>query len=437
MLCRALVAALWLSAIVPAAAARAEIVGTSVPAEPLTRTRIHATLPPRERQPWLDYLDRSDRQRAADRAELAAERKGLATLPPLPAESGSAHSVPVDRDPTWYRTPEALHLADTVLSFQTPAGGWSKNLDFAGAPRARGQSYAPDNSSHAPGASDFDAPADLTWNYVGTLDNDATTTQLRFLAQVCAQLPERDAARYRKAFLRGINYLLNAQYPNGGWPQVWPLEGGYHDAITFNDNAVTQAAAVLTQVAAHRFPWVCQQDREICARASAAVARAVDVIVATQVRVDGRLTAWAQQHDPLTLAPVAGRNYEPAALSTGESASLLLYLMSMPDPSPEIRSAIDSAAAWLQSTAIHGYTWSAEHGDQAGRTLKVSSDPTPIWPRFISISTGRPVFGDRDKTIHDSVAEISPERRNGYAWFSSGPQSALHAYATWRARYSQ
>lgn len=437
MLSRTLAAALCLLATVPAVPARAEIVGTSVPAETLTRARITASLPARERQSWLDYLDRSDRQRAADRAALAAERKGLATLPPLPAESGSARSIPVDRDPTWYRTPEALHIAATILSFQTPAGGWSKNLDFSGAPRARGQSYAPDNASTHPGPSDFDTPADPAWNYVGTLDNDATITQLRFLAQVCAQLPERDAARYRKAFLRGINYLLNAQYPNGGWPQVWPLEGGYHDAITFNDNAVTQAAAVLTQVAAHRFPWVCRQDRELCTRAAVAVARAVDVILATQVRVGGHLTAWAQQHDPLTLAPVAGRNYEPAALSTGESASLLIYLMSMPDPSPEVRAAIASGAAWLQATAIHGYTWSGERGDPAGRTLKVSSSPTPIWPRFLSIATGKPVFGDRDKTIHDTVMELSPERRNGYAWYSPGPQSALDAYETWRVHYAR
>ncbi|GAC1427263.1 MAG: pectate lyase [Acidobacteriaceae bacterium] len=429
------VAALCLAASLLATHVPAEIVGTSVPADSLTRARINATLSLHERQPWLDFLDRSDRQRAADHAALAAERKGLATLPALPASSSSAHSVPVDRDPTWYRTPEALHIADTVVSFQTPAGGWSKNLDFSGLPRARGQSYAPDNASRHSGPADFDAPAEPAWNYIGTLDNDATTTQLRFLAQICSQLPEREAARYRKAFLRGIQYLLNAQYPDGGWPQVWPLEGGYHDAITYNDNAVTQAAAVLTQIAAHRFPWVCQEDRDLCAHAATAVSRTVELILATQIRVDGHLTAWAQQHDPLTLAPVAGRNYEPAALSTVESANLMLYLMSMPDPSPSVRTAIDSAAAWLQSVAIHGYTWSHDRDDPAGRLLKASADAALIWPRYLSISTGKPIFGDRDKTIHDTVTELSPERRNGYAWYSSSPQSALNAYVRWRAQY--
>ncbi|GAC1426022.1 MAG: pectate lyase [Acidobacteriaceae bacterium] len=429
------VAALFLAASLLATHGPAEIVGTSVPAESLTRARINTTLPPHDRQPWLDYLDRSDRQRAADQAGLAAERKGVASIPVVPRGSNSALSIPVDRDPTWYRTPEALHIAENVVSFQTPAGGWSKNLDFSGLPRTKGQSYAPDNASQHLGPADFDAPADLAWNYVGTLDNDATTTQLRFLAQVCAQLPEREAARYRKALLRGIQYLLNAQYPDGGWPQVWPLEGGYHDAITYNDNALTQAAAVLTQVAAHRIPWVCQEDRELCARAAAAVSRSVELILATQIRENGHLTAWAQQYDPLTLTPVAGRNYEPAALSTVESANLMLYLMSMPDPSAEVRTAIESAAAWLESVAIHGYVWSHDPDDAGGRVLKASNDAAPLWPRYLSISTGKPIFGDRDKTIHDTVTELSSERRNGYAWYSSSPQSALNAYARWRVLY--
>ena len=85
-------------------------------------------------------------------------------------------------------------------------------------------------------------PNDPHWNYVGTLDNDATNTELRFLALVSAATPGPDGEAYRASFLRGIRYLLAAQFPNGGWPQVWPLEGGYHDAITFNDNAVTESA---------------------------------------------------------------------------------------------------------------------------------------------------------------------------------------------------
>ena len=43
---------------------------------------------------------------------------------------------------------------------------------------------------------------------------------MRFLALMVQAT--RDI-RYRAAFDRGVDYLLAAQYPNGGWPQYFPL----------------------------------------------------------------------------------------------------------------------------------------------------------------------------------------------------------------------
>ena len=88
---------------------------------------------------------------------------------------------------------------------------------------------------------------DIHWNYIGTFDNDATITQLRFLAKVIAADPQRGGA-FRSSFLRGLDYIFAAQYPNGGWPQVWPLEGGYHDAITINDDAMLNILTLLSDV---------------------------------------------------------------------------------------------------------------------------------------------------------------------------------------------
>jgi PelA/Pel-15E family pectate lyase len=45
---------------------------------------------------------------------------------------------------------------------------------------------------------------------------------------------------------------------------------------------------------------------------------------------------WGQQHDALTLQPVAGRNYEPAAQSSSESASMMQFL----------QEALDRYAEW-------------------------------------------------------------------------------------------
>ena len=405
------------------------VIGTSEPAESITAERI-ATLPAKDRAAWTAYLERSQKQMQIDRNTLAAERTAGTPEPSLPKEGFSARTMPLSRDAAWYGSSEARHIADVIASFQTPAGGWSKNLDFSGKPREPGQSYTPDNLSKHPSEDDFDTPKDPHWNYVGTLDNDATNTELHFLALVSGATPGASGESYRTSFLRGIRYLLAAQFPNGGWPQVWPIEGGYHDAITYNDNAVTESAQTLTAVAAGagNYGFV---PADLRRQAAASVDRALQCILATQIVVKGQRTVWAQQHDALTLAPVAGRNYEPAALSSGESADLLLYLMQLPHPSPAVVAAVTAGGAWLNAAAITGQEWAGGRGTPGGRHLEAKAGAGPIWARYYSISTGRPVFGDRDKTIHDDVNELSLERRNGYAWYSAGPQQALDAYATW------
>jgi PelA/Pel-15E family pectate lyase len=409
--------------------AHAAVIGTSKPAESITAERI-AHLQQKDRAAWETYLKRSQHQMEADRAVLAVERTSGVAEPPLPKEGFGTRSMPLDRDSAWYGSADARHIADTILSFQTPAGGWSKNLDMSGAPRLRGQSYTTNNLSRYLGPDDFDTPRDPHWNYVGTLDNDATTTELRFLALVATATPGHDGDSYRTAFLRGIRYLLEAQFPNGGWPQVWPLEGGYHDAITFNDNAVTDSAELLTAVASGNVPYSFVPSN-LRKQASTSAAHALDCILRTQIVINGKPTVWGQQHDALTLEPVAGRNFEPAALSSGESASLLLYLMHLPNPSPAVVASVNAGIAWLKSNPIYGQVWIGGRNDPAGRHLESREGAGPIWTRYYSLTTGKPIFGDRDKSIHDNVSELTAERRNGYAWYGNGPQQVIEFYGTW------
>ena len=58
--------------VVPACPLPAAIIGTNVPARSLTRERI-ATLPADQQPAWLEYLDRSEKQKLADQAFLSAE----------------------------------------------------------------------------------------------------------------------------------------------------------------------------------------------------------------------------------------------------------------------------------------------------------------------------------------------------------------------------
>lgn len=433
----------------------ASVVGMSVAAPSLTEARVRAELPVSEQRVWLEYLQRSEAQMKADKAALAAERVGMSEIPPMPKEGYSGRAIPLEKDAAFYRSEEARRIGDVIVSFQTPAGGWSKNLAMD-APRAKGQSYTANNLSKYLGVDDFDAPKDPGWNYVGTLDNDATNTELRYLAKMAGAWPGREGDAYRVSFLRGVEYLLRAQYPNGGWPQVWPLEGGYHDAVTFNDNAVTESAETLTKVSAgakvgdEAYGFVPQGVR---VRAMRAAGRALECVLRAQVVVipptlastglassraedgapglKGTLTVWAQQYDPVTLRPVSGRNFEPAALSSGESADVMAWLMSLPQPTERVKRAIDAAGAWFEANKMMGYTWTGGRQTPGGRTLTKVDGAGPLWARYYSLETGKPIFGDRDKTIHDDVMDLSLERRNGYAWYSAGPEEVLER---WRSR---
>ena len=192
-------------------------------------------------------------------------------------------------------------------------------------------------------------------------------------------------------------------FPTADRPQVWPLEGGYHDAITFNDGAVTETLELLQDVVDGKDEFAFAPE-DIRKKAAISIARGIGIILATQISENGKRTVWAQQHDALNLQPVAGRNYEPAAQCASESAAMILFLMKLPNPTPQVVAAVHSAAAWFRKTAIHGVAF--ERGTD-GRRLIAAPDAGPIWARYYEIGSDRPIFGDRDKSIHDDVNELS------------------------------
>jgi PelA/Pel-15E family pectate lyase len=414
--------------------ASATTIGTNTPAESITRDPI-MQLKPAERGAWLKYLERSERQRQADKDAFKAElKKAGVTAPIEPPHGFSARGLPLDRDASWYASADARRISDNIVSFQTPAGGWGKNLDMSKEPRKPGEKYGPDNLSKFLAPGDFDAPLEPDWNYIGTIDNDATITQVEFLAKVISAVGVKDAHVYLASFERGIDYLLEAQFPNGGWPQVWPLEGGYHDAITYNDSAMIQVMDIMRHTAQGRDEYAFVP-KDMRARAAASFERGMKCILATQIVSGGKLTVWPQQDDALTLKPVSGRNYEMPAESSGESADMVLMLMNdLPNPTAQEQASIRAAITWFKRTAIYGETYGRTAD---GRGLVPTAGAGPIWARYYQLDTDKPIFGDRDKTIHDDVNELSRERRDGYSWYGAAPKRALDRYETWSSDHPE
>ena len=407
---------------------RAAVIGTNVPALPLTAERV-ANLPA-----WKNYLENSARRRQADQDFLHAEMKAHNLTNAIePPKSSSPKGTPLDRTASWYAGDEARRIAENVVSFQTPAGGWSKHTDFTKHVRAAGELFAGDSNSKFIIAGDFDKPADVNWNYVGTFDNNATITELRFLAKVISAA-NTDTSALKKSFRHGLDYIFTAQFPNGGWPQVWPLQGGYHDAVTFNDDALLNILHLVRDVSLgeKEFSFV---PAELRTRAGESFQRGLGCVLAAQVVVNGRRTVWGQQHDALTLQPVSARNYEMPSLASSESATLVLFLMQLPSPSSNVVASVHAAAAWFEKTKIMGQSFQVV--GKESRKLVAAPGAGPIWSRYYDIATDKPIFGDRDQTIHDDVNEISRERRKGYGWFKDTGKRVAEHYVKWSRQHPQ
>ena len=367
-----------------------------------------AALPSSERTKWEEYLQRSRKHLSEDKAALAAEVKAANLSAPLKAPDAPDFKLPSSPPANWFGSDEAKRLATVVISFQIPSGGWSKHLDFTKGPRAPGMHWSSQSSGKD------------GWHYVGTFDNRSTTEQLRLLAGVFGET-RRD--EFKAAFLKGLDYVFDAQFPNGGWPQVYPLEGGYHDHVTFNDDAMVHILQLLDEVA-RRDPQFSFVDEERRKRAATALENGIRCILKAQVVQNGRKTVWCAQHEPLTLAIAPARYIEPQALSGGESVAIVRFLMKIPNPPPSIVSAIEDAVAWFERSKITGIR--AVKQDGPTRYQKDPESKEVRWARFYHEATNQPMFpGGQSGSVYDSFEQMAAENRVAYDFYVQSPADLL------------
>ncbi|MHB1034635.1 MAG: pectate lyase [Pirellulales bacterium] len=291
-----------------------------------------------------------------------------------------------NRPDAWFGSPEGAKVVENVLSHQSPHGSWPKNVDTAAA-RYAGK------------------PEKLQ----GTFDNGATCGEIRFLARAYGVTSD---ARCQAAVAKAIDHILRAQYPSGGWPQYYPPSKRYHRHITFNDGTMVNLLVLLRDAArSGEFEFLDGPRRQ---RAGQAFDRGIACILKCQIVVDGQPTAWCAQHDEVTLQPRSGRTYEHPSISGAESAGIIRLLMSLDKPSPEVVRVVDAACRWYEKAKLTGIRQTRQNGDKV-----IVADPTapPLWARFYEIGTNRPIFSGRDGVVKYNLAEIEPERRNGYAWY--------------------
>jgi PelA/Pel-15E family pectate lyase len=291
------------------------------------------------------------------------------------------------------------HL-DNLLTYQDAEGCWPKNVD---------------TTSKVFGGN----PKELK----GTFDNGATVNELRLLARGYHLTKQQ---RYKTAFLNGLHCIFDTQYANGGWPQA-PNPTGYQKHITFNDGTMIGLMTLLREVfTKQQYIFVEEASRQ---RAQQAFKSGVQCILACQIKVNGTLTAWCAQHDHKTLAARGARSYEHPSISGHESAGVTILLMSIKQPSKSIQNSVTSAVQWFRDSKLDGIV--VQRTSDGDKQVVSTTESKPLWARFYEIETNRPIFSGRDGVIHYHLANIEPERRNGYSWYGNTGQRVLDQWQQW------
>ena len=328
----------------------------------------------------------------------------------------------------WYGSVEAKAAADSVLKYQFPSGGWGKNQDWHMSPEnkkvhERQEIWKQIHSANGVGA---------------TIDNGATTTEMLLLAKVYGATRQKI---YRTGFIKGLNYLFAAQYGNGGWPQFYPLkpaskkgQPAYSDHITFNDNAIYNVMTTLRDIYEEKEPYNnLALPKDLKEKAEKAFYKGIDCILKCQIRKDGKLTVWCQQHDEKTFLPAPARSFELVSFTgSHETVNLLKLLMSLPQPSEEVITAVTAAKEWLEAHAIQDMTLEEFTNQEGKRDRRLTHQfGSRIWARYYDIDTEEPFVCDRDGIKQPSLEFIGYERRNGYAWYGDQPEDIIRKYPKW------
>lgn len=270
-----------------------------------------------------------------------------------------------------------------------------------------------------------------------TIDDKATTNEINTLVSTYKKTQNPN---YLQAAERGIKYLLEAQNKAGGWGQFFPDTSGYHKHITYNDNAMMDVMKIMQNTAdgQHDFELVSPTLRPL---AKVAIQKGIACILNTQYKQNGKLTAWCAQHDRETLLPAKARKFELPSLSGAETVGIVTFLMTIENPSPEIKQSIKAAVNWLDSVKLVGIKIEEVKDSSLpkGKDRLVKPDPnSTLWARFYNTETNVPFFTGRDSVPKATLAEIENERRVGYAYYGTWPAKLLSTdYPAWLQKWDK
>jgi hypothetical protein len=293
-------------------------------------------------------------------------------------------------DEYYYRAAEQVGAA--LIWGQHPSGGWNYVVDFAG-DRSLRDWYAT-VGRNAWRLEEFQ-------HYYGnaTFDDQSTTDAATFLLRLYT---EKLDSRYKAPVDRAIAFVVDSQYPVGGWPQRFPLShefskkglADYSSYLTFNDDVAWENVSFLIQ---------CYQvlgDPKLLDP----ITRGMSFFLVSQQGAPN--PGWSLQYT-LDLKPAAARTYEPLSLATHTTASNIEHLLTFYEWTGDSRylARVPEAIDWLERVKL-------PKPDAGGRTH----------PTFIELQTNRALY------VHRRGSNIA----NGEYYVDYDPRRPIGHYSSTR-----
>lgn len=273
-------------------------------------------------------------------------------------------------DEFYYQAAE--RVASALIWGQNPHGGWNYCFDFAGEPSLK-RWYA------TIGKNGWRLEEFQHYYGNATYDDDATAAPARFILRIYS---EKNDPKYRPSIEKTIQFLLDSQYPIGGWPQRYPLmyeysKNGapdYSSYITFNDGVHRNIVDLLIL-----YYRVLGTQKLIDP-----ILRAMNCVLTLQQ--GNPQPGWGDQYS-LDYKPNHARSYEPRSLNTRQTAQSAENLMDYYQATGETKflSRIPEALDWVESTRL-------SDGDVAKFGGNKVSDDNIVCPMYIEIGTNRGMY---------------------------------------------
>jgi PelA/Pel-15E family pectate lyase len=297
-------------------------------------------------------------------------------------------------DEYYYRAAE--QVAAALIWGQHPSGGWNYVVDFGG-DRSLRDWYAT-IGRNAWRLEEFQ-------HYYGnaTFDDEVTADAAKFLLRLYV---EKHDPRYKPALDKAIQFVLDSQYPIGGWPQRYPLseefsKNGHPDYtsyLTFNDDVSAQNVYFLI---------LCYEalgDERLLDP----ITRGMNFFLSAQQGPPQ--PGWGLQYT-LDMRPAGARSYEPNSLATHTTATNVGHMIRFYELTGDSKflARVPEALDWLESLRLP--------------KAPNDKDPRILVPTFIELGTNKPLYVHRrgsnvfngeyyvDYDSRRTIGHYSPTRR--------------------------